>query len=350
MKTDKISLSANEKMTLVSNLSTMLSSGIPILESVDSLLDGAKKNQKKILEVLKEDLIQGKRVYASFSKFPRTFDNVAINIIKASEEAGTLDVTLKDLVAIIKKDIEFNDKIKSALVYPIFILIVFLGVLLMILIVVVPKISTVFSRLKVTLPLPTQIMLFMSNVLLKNTIPLAAVCALIAASFILLYKKNKKFVFGIFFSLPYVSQLAKEIDLTRFTRSLFLLLNAGIPITTALELSQDVVMKKDVAKAISHTKEIVVSGKKITDGFKLYKKIFPNVMIKIVEAGEKSGSLDKSMQDSSDYLDYQVTNTLRLVVSLIEPIMLVFVGVMVGGMMLAIIAPIYGLIGDIGAR
>ena len=136
--------------------------------------------------------------------------------------------------------------------------------------------------------------------------------------------------------------------MTRFTRSLFLLLNAGIPITNALELTEEIVIKKDVAKAITHAKESVIAGKKLSEGFKDYKQVFPNIVLKITEAGEKSGSLDKSMQEASDYLDYQVSNSIKLVTALIEPIMLVGVGGMVGGMMLAIIAPIYGLIGQVG--
>ncbi len=350
MKTQNISLSANDKIALISNLATMLTAGIPILESIDSLLDGAKGNQKKILETLKEDLISGKRVYMTLAKFPRVFDKVTVNIIKASEEAGALDATLKDLVVIVRKEIEFNDKIKSALVYPVFILIVFVAVLLMILVVVVPKISTVFSRLNVELPLPTQIMMFMSDLILKNTIPLAAGIFSIFLLFMYLYKRNRRAVLRVLFSLPYISKLATEIDLTRFSRSLYLLLTAGLPITNALELTKEVVTKKEIAKALESTKETVISGKKLSDGFKEYKHVFPSIMIKITEAGEKSGSLDNSMQEISDFLDYQVSNSIKLVTSLIEPVMLVFVGGMIGGMMLAIIAPIYNLIGQVGSR
>lgn len=350
MKTTRAGLSNNDKITLISNLATMLSAGIPILEAVESLLDGSKGSQKFILETLKDDLTQGKRVYTTFEKFPRIFDKVTVNIVKASEEAGTLDVTLKDVIAILKKDIEFNDKVKSAMVYPAFILLVFIGVLVMILTVVVPKISTVFQRMNVELPVPTRVMIFLSDLILNYTIPLIVGILAITGLFLFLYKRNKRLVLNIIFSLPYVSRLAREIDLTRFCRSMYLLLSAGIPITAALDLSQEVVLKKEVSKAVIHSKEAVIAGKKISEGFKDFKHIFPNVMIKIVEAGEKTGSLDKSMQDSSDYLDYQVTNTVKLVTSLIEPVMLVFVGVMVGGMMLAIIAPIYSLVGQVGGR
>ncbi len=350
MKTQNISLSGNDKITLVSNMHTMLTSGIPILETVNSLLDDSKGNMKKILTTLKEDLTQGQHVYYSFSKFPGVFDKVTINIIKASEEAGTLDVTLNDIKVNIRKEQEFADKIKSALIYPVFILFVFIAVMLVILVVVVPKISTVFSRLNVTLPLPTKIMIFLSSLLLTHTLEVIIGVGVIGAIIAFLYRKNKRLFIYILISLPVVSQLAKDIDLTRFTRSLYLLLNAGIPIITALELTEEVVVKKDIQKAIKHAKNTVADGKKLSESLKYSKNVIPSIVIKITEAGERSGSLDKSMLDASEYLDYQVSNSLKTVTALMEPLMLVFVGVMVGGMMMSIIAPIYSMIGQVGGR
>lgn len=328
----------------------MLSAGISILETVDSLLEDAKGSQKKMLEVLRDDLIQGKRVYISFSKFPRVFDKVTVNLIKAAEEAGTLDKTLKDLKASIKKEAEFSDKIKGALTYPIFIALVFLGVMLVILIVVIPKIATVFSRLRVTLPLPTQVMIFVSNIVTNYAIPLLITIVAIIGLLVFLYKNNKRLLLSVLFRLPLVSNLIKDIDLTRFTRSLYYLLTAGIPITTALDLAEDVVIRGDIAKIITHCRETVSQGKRLSDGLRSAKKIIPSIMIKIIEAGEKSGTLDRSLDDISDYLDYQVSNTLRTLTALIEPIMLVFIGILIGGMMLAIIGPIYGLISQVGQR
>jgi type II secretory pathway component PulF len=350
MKAYNTTLSSNDKIALVSNLYTMLSSGIPILETVQSLLDDAKGGQKKLLETMKADLGQGQHMYTTFEKFPKIFDKVTVNIIKAAEDSGTLDTALADLKINIRKEIEFNDKIRSALIYPIFIMIVFLLVLLVILVVVVPKIATVFTRLNVDLPLPTQIMIFLSNAVLTYTIPLIIGAAALVGGIIYLYKQNRMLIVRMLTSLPLVSLLSQQIDLTRFTRSLYLLLTAGIPITTALELTQDVVIKKNIQNAIKHAKNVVFSGKKLSDGLKDNKKVVPPIMIKIIEAGERSGSLDKAMLDVSEYLDYQVSNTLKTVTALIEPIMLVGVGVLVGGMMMAIIAPIYQLIGSVGAK
>jgi type IV pilus assembly protein PilC len=350
MNLKKLSLSANEKISLVSNMATMLAAGISILEIVDSLLEDAKGNQKKILFVIREDLVQGKHLHASFARLPGLFDKVTVNIIKASEEAGTLEVTLKDLKDNIRKDIEFTDKIRSALMYPAMIVVVFVGVLLMILTFVIPKISAVFLRLRVPLPLPTQVLIFLSTLLMTQTIPVIAVLAAVIGLCVFIFKTKKRTVLNILFTLPVISNLALQIDFARFTRSMFLLLNAGIPITDALVLAKGVILKRSISRVIDRSTDMVVAGKKLSEGFKTGKGIVPTIMIKITEAGERSGGLDKSMQEVSEFMDYEVGKTLQTVTAMLEPIMLVVVGILVGGMMMSIIAPIYGLIGQVGPR
>lgn len=350
MKEQNLSISGNDKLGLMSNMATMITAGIPILETIDSLMEDAKGNTKKILEAVREDLVQGRHLYASFARFPNVFDKVTVNIIKASEEAGTLDVTLKDLKDQIRKDMEFSDKVKGALTYPVLILLVFFGVLLMILVVVIPKISTVFLRLKVTLPLPTVILIYVSNALLTYTIPVLAGFGVLGVGAVLLYRSKKQMILHMMYNVPLVNKLVKEIDLTRFSRSMYLLLTSGITITSALELARDVVLKPEISQAIAYANEMVLAGKKLSDGFKEKKGVFSGIMIKIIEAGEKTGTLDKSMLDMSEFLDYQVSNSLKTLTTVLEPVMLVFVGILVGGMMLAIIAPIYGLIGQVNAR
>jgi type IV pilus assembly protein PilC len=350
MKTQNVTLSTKEKIGLISNLNTMLSAGIPILETVDSLLEDSKGNVRKLLLVLRDDLMQGQHVSTSFAKFPRVFDKVTVNILKASEEAGTLDTTLKDIKENIKKDIEFSNRIKSALIYPMFIMVVFVAVLVMILVVVVPKISTVFQRLSVELPLPTKIMIFLSNALLENTFAVLTGFASFITLVVFLYKRNKRVFLSTLTSLPVISKMAQKVDLTRFTRSLYLLLSAGIPITTALELTQDVLVKREMREVVVHSKNLIFAGKKLSQGLKDNRALIPSIMIKIVEAGEKTGTLEKSMLDISEFLDYEVSNSIKTLTAFIEPLLLVFVGVAVGGMMMAIISPIYGLVGQIGGR
>jgi type II secretory pathway component PulF len=347
MITGNITLSDNDKIAFISNMSTMLSAGIPILDVVESLLDDAKGNQKKILQVLKADLGQGRHVSYSFGRFPKVFDKVTVNVIKASEEAGTLDEALKDLKNTIRKDMEFNDSIKSALTYPFFILIVFCVVMGVILVFVMPRITQVFTSLHAHLPLPTQILIDLSNLILTYTIPIIVGTIVAISSLIFFYRTNKRYIVSAFVSLPGISGLARDIDLVRFTRSLHLLLTAGIPITSALELTQDVVTKREIRRIVLHTKSLVYEGKRFSQGLRDGKKEIPSIMIKIVEAGEISGSLDRSLTDVAEYLDYEVSRKIKTLTALIEPIMLVGVGFLVGGMMVSIIAPIYNLIANI---
>lgn len=348
MITENIGLSRKDKLAMVSNLGTMLKAGIPILEAVESLKEDSKGNQKKILDILSEDLVQGKNVNYSFARFPKVFSKVNVSIIKASENAGNLDVTLTDLKQSIKRDMEFTDKIREAMIYPILIALVFIGVAVMILVFVIPKIATVFSSLSVELPLPTRIMIFLSDFILKNTLLLILFLVISTILMWFIYRIEKQNIFNLFCKLPLISDLTKKIDITQFTRNLYLLLGAAVPINQALELTEEVVMRKDVKKAIKHLYEIVVSGKKISEGLKDNRKIFPTILIKITEAGEKTGTLDKSMQDASEYLDYEVTNALKAVTTLIEPLMLILVGIAIGGMIMSIISPIYGMISQLG--
>ena len=347
---EKISLKNSDKLTFLGNLSTMITAGIPILETIDSLLEDSKGNTKKVLEIIREDMVQGHHLYSSFAKFPNVFDKVTVNVVKASEEAGTLDVTLKDLRAQIQKEIEFNDKVKAAMIYPAVIVVVFLGVLLLILTVVIPKISAVFSRLNVNLPLPTRVLIFASHVLLDYTLPVIVGSIVIGTISYLIFKAQKKLILDFFYSIPLISDMVKEIDLARFSRSMFLLLTSGITITNALELAEEVVRRRDISAAIKYAKETVLGGKNLSQGFKEQKKVFSSIIVKIIEAGEKTGTLDKSMSDISEQQDYRVTNSLKTLTTLLEPVMLVMVGILVGAVMLSIIAPIYGLIGQVSSK
>jgi len=346
----KLSLKTSEKIELISNLSTMLGASIPILEAVDSIMEDTKGTQRKILETMRRDMMQGKPLYASLSEFPRCFDKVTVNLVRAAEEAGTLEVTLRDLRDHIQKEAEFVDKIIFALIYPALIMCLFFVILLVILIFVIPKMSKVFLQLRIALPLPTRILIFFSDILIKHTWYLLGGLVLFLVIFIFLIKKYRQAILEVFYRLPLVSRLIREIDLTRFTRSLYLLLSSGLPIITALELTKDVVLRSSTAKVITRSREMVMGGKKLSDGFRSIKGAIPSLMIKLVEAGEKSGQLEGSMKQISESLDYQVSNTLKAFTAIMEPVMLILISVSVGGMMISIIAPIYGIISQVGAR
>lgn len=346
----QVRLSADEKIGLISNISTMLTAGIPIADTIAALLEEAKGNQRKILLTLQEDVTAGKQISESFARFPFVFDKVTVNLLKAAEEAGTLEATLKDLQKTILQEREFSDKVKSAMFYPMVVMVIFFAVLLTMLIVVIPRISSVFSRLNVELPLPTKILIFTSNFLLTNWIAVIIVLAIVIALFVVLYSTKREIIFGVLFSLPLVSKLVTQIDITRFSRSLNLLLASGIPITISLELAQEVILKKEVQQLVAQAREQAIAGHPFSAGLRSKKNIVPSMMIKLMEVGERSGTLEEAMMNVSEHMDYTVSKSIKKFTALLEPIMLVVVGLAVGGMMLAIIAPIYGLISQVGTR
>lgn len=348
MKAESVHISAEEKISLFSNMATMLASGIPISETIDSLLDEAKGGARQVLLTLQEDIGSGHHMHQSFSKFPNAFDKVTVNLIRSAEESGTLETSLRDIQTNMQKELEFGDKVKSALMYPGLVMVVFVIVLLVMLLVVVPKISQVFSRLKVNIPLPTKIMIFMSDSLMGHPFIVVGVSVALGVGFFLFYRFKRQMIMNFLFDLPGVSQLIRKTDLTHFTRNLYLLLSSGIPIVMALELAEDVVRKEEVRKLIKEARNRAVSGYPFFQGLRSKQRIVPEMMIKLMEVGEKTGTLETAMQSVADHMDYEVTKSLAKFTTILEPVMLVVVALVVGGMMMAIISPIYGLISQVG--
>ncbi len=347
MDQQKIRVSGKDKMQMFGNLSTMLKAGIPILEAVESLLEETKGNSQKVLETIREDLKAGRVLHESLSKFPESFDKITVSLIRAAEEAGTLETALRDVRDSLQKEMEFSDKVTSALMYPAFVMIVFVGVMITMLVVVMPKIAQVFTRLKMDLPLPTRIMIAASNAVMNHSIVVAAAAAIIIISIGLFYHFNRRLVANIVFSLPFLSGLMRQIDLTRFARSLSLLLGSGIPIVTALDLAEESVVKKDLQQQLINARKKLETGEKLSKGLQSERKLISGVVIKIIEVGEKTGSLHQSMQEVTEMLDYDVSKRLQKATAMLEPIMLVVVAIAVGSMMVSIIGPIYGLISSV---
>lgn len=346
---NSIRLSAEDKISLFSNMGTMLSAGIPIAETIESLLDESKKNIRQVLLNVQEDISSGHHLHQAIAKFPNAFDKVTVNLIKSAEESGTLETSLKDIEKNMQKEMQFSDNVKSALMYPALVMVVFVVVLIVMLLVVIPKISQVFSRLKVTLPFATKMMILLSDALIHHPFIVAGVSIAVVVGVFLFYRYKRDLLFNFLFDLPGISQLIRKTDLTHFTRNLYLLLSSGIPIVMALELAEEVVRKKEVKDLIKNARNRAVSGYPFFQGLRSKKRIVPEMMIKLMEVGEKTGTLETSMQAVADHMDYEVTKSLEKFTTVLEPVMLVVVALVVGGMMMAIISPMYGLISQVGA-
>lgn len=344
---EKIRLSNREKLNLISNLTTMIHAGISILSAVHSLRDEAQGNSRILLQTISDDLLQGKQLHESFMKFPKVFDTVTVHMIRAAEASGTLDTALLDVKDQIKKNIALQKKVRTAMTYPSMVVIVLIAIMTMILLVVIPKIATVFTQLKVTIPLPTKLLIAASFGLIHYPlIVLAGVIALAVGGFFLGRAQYPRLIRAIS-RLPVVAGIVKNIDLWRFSRSMHLLLSSGMTITSSLELTEKIMVKPEIARAIAFTHQQVLTGQPISASFKAHPKIFHTNMVELILAGEKTGSLDQSLRHIAEYLDDEINEGIERLMTLMEPVLLVIVAVLVGAMMLAIIGPIYGMIGSI---
>ncbi len=342
----KIRLSIRDKENITHNLGVMLASGVDVQKAISSMLENSKGNMKKALAFLQKDLDQGISISESF-KNSGSFEPVTLSLINAGEESGTLSNTLKVVADNYKNDLLFTGKVKQAMIYPALIISVFIMVLLTILIFVIPRIAIVFNNLKVQMPLPTRILIFASDILLKETVYVVAALILIILIIVTTYHYKKSALFRIFTSLPFISKLFTEIDIARFTSTVSVMLNSGITLDIALVTAKTVAYKYNIQKIINKCYEEVLEGKSLTQSLR-NSKLLLSSDLNIIESGESSGNLSSSLKDISDEYLQKTTATLATIITLIEPVMLVVIGILIGSILMSIITPIYQLIGNIG--
>lgn len=337
-----------QKLNLIENLAVMYSAGLSLVESLDALAEDASPNEKKIIEGIRLSISQGRSLTHGLSKFKDVFDPITINLLSSAEVSGTLDKALFKTSKQIKKQLEFNEKIISAITYPLIIVGIFIGVLGLIFFVIIPKIAKVFEDLRVKVPPGTQLLISISKVYV--TYPLQSVLITFLIIFLaiitLIYKRKE--LLRVVTRIPGIAKFAFQIDLAKFTGSLGTLLQSGIPITEAIELAAHAVVQPKLEKAIQVCKKSVETGNSLSFGMKKNKKLFTNRIIAMINAGEKSGVLDISLLELSERITSEADASLKKLTILIEPILLLVIGVVVGITMLSILSPIYQLIGGVG--
>lgn len=342
-----IYLTGKERLALFTDLGTMLRAGIPILEAVESLQEDAHGQMKKALKLVHDALINGRPLSLALEGMPQSFDAITVNLIRAAEEGGALETTLQDLAASTQKELAFSDELRNSMIYPVFVMVLFGGIIALMLTFVIPRIAKVFLGLRVHIPAATSFMIDVSQYFQANwRFVIVAVFVLVAAGAVL-FKMQKRALIRMLLAMPGLRRLGRNIDLARLTRSLGLLLHAGVPIDEALSLSRGVVQKAEMVRMVDSLKRQIDAGRPLSGTFRASKGLVPPIMVRSVETAEKSGTLELTMQDLSGYFEREVSQRLKAITTLLEPILLVVVGLMVGALMVTIIAPIYNLITQI---
>lgn len=349
MKASNIQLRGKDKLALFTDMSTMLTAGIPIMEIIESLSHDTKGDMRVILGTLHRSLVNGEPLSQGMAAFPRTFDPVTLNTMRAAETGGTLEETLQDIVRTLKKELEFSGTIHTAMIYPAFIGVLFLGIILLMLTFVIPRISEVFTSLHVAMPPATRLMIAMSSFFVVNWITVTAAALVAFASISLFIKSNSRAIVRALLNMPGLRRLGINIDLARMTRSFALLIRAGIPLDEALVLSKRVVRKPQILRAIEHMQHNIDAGRSLGSNLREMQHVIPPIMARSIETAESSGTLEQTMQNLAEYFDEQVNASLKAATALMEPVIIVVIGMMVGALMITIIAPIYNMISQISA-
>lgn len=329
--------------------STMIDAGLPLLQCLD-ILHAQQENPtfKKGLKKIKESVESGETFADSLKKFPKIFNELFINMVAAGEAGGILDVILNRLSAYMEKMAKLKRQVKGAMTYPIITLLVAVVVVAIILVFVIPVFSEMFADFGSTLPGPTLLVVAMSEFVIKNIAYIIG--AIIAFGFIVkrVYatEKGRIFMDEMFLRLPVVGLLIRKVAVAKFTRTTSTMLSSGVSILEALDIVAKTSGNKIVEFAIQDVKTGISEGRSMADPL-LESGVFPSMVCSMIAVGESTGALDTMMEKIADFYDDEVDQAVKNLTDMIEPFMLVFLGVVVGGLVISMYLPIFSMAGAI---
>ncbi len=323
--------------------SALIDAGMPVVKAFETIIQQTEKGSlKKVLSVIKEEVNKGVSLADAFRMFPRYFPPLYVNMVKAGEEAGTLEVVMKRMSDYLQAQIELKSKIFASLAYPALMFIVGVGVVFFLVTFVIPTITGIFTEMHQTLPLLTTILLTISG-FLKDAWIFILIFFIIV---IILYKRFKKTPGGkrmidrIKLKLPLFGSQYRKIVMARFTRTLATLLSNGVPIVTSFDIVKNIIDNTLIADEIEKARDDIKEGKEISQPLGR-SQIFPPVVVNMIAVGEKSGQLEEMLKKVSDIMETELDSSLKRLISLLEPIMILIMGGIVGFVVISILLPIF---------
>jgi type IV pilus assembly protein PilC len=331
-------------------IATMINAGLPLVQSLEVLASQQPNKQfKRILTKIREDVEGGSTFAASLKQHPTVFTPLYMSMVEAGEAGGFLDTVLNRLAGYIEKSMALRRKVKGAMIYPATIITVAVAVVIFLLIFVIPTFKTLFEGFGAALPLPTRIVLELSRLVRTHVVTVlgAFVGTVFALRFYYRTEKGKKVIDSLLLRLPIIGQLIRKVSVAKFTRTLGTLVSSGVPILDGLNITARVAGNKVVEEAILKTRSSIAEGKTIADPLGA-SGIFPPMVVQMISVGEQTGALDAMLAKIADFYDAEVDQAVSNLTTLLEPIMIVFLGVVVGGVIIAMYLPIFKLVTVIG--
>ncbi|MFH1776808.1 MAG: type II secretion system F family protein [Candidatus Omnitrophota bacterium] len=331
-------------------LATMVESGIPLVQGLDILASQMEnKNFQSVIARIRNDIESGSSLSGALAKHPHIFSLLYLNMIKAGETSGMLDEILDRLASYLEKINNLRRKISSAMVYPIVVTLMAIIITMVLILKVIPTFKDIFATLGGTLPWPTQMLIMISDVIRHYFLVLVAllvVIGVIVSRYIMTPRGRKQFD-AISLKVPVFGILVQKVAIARFSRTLSTLVRSGVPILGALEIVAKTAGNKIVEEAVDSVRVGIREGENIAGPLSTC-KVFPPMVTRMISVGEETGEIEKMLTKIADFYEEQVDVTVSSLTSLIEPIVIVFLGVVVGSIVIAMFLPIFKITELIG--
>ena len=330
--------------------STMIDAGLPLIQCLDIL--GSQEQNKTFAGVItsvKEDIEGGSTLTDALKKHPKVFDDLFVNLVSAGEAGGILDTVLARLSAYMEKAIALKSKVKGAMTYPASILVVSVGVVVLLLVKVIPVFQDLFSSMGHALPAPTQFVVDASEFMRNYILYMIGALIVFVFAFRRYYRteKGRLNIDTMALKVPVFGPLLRKVAVAKFTRTLSAMITSGVPILEGLNVVSKTAGNRLVENALMETRRSISEGKTIAEPLK-ETAIFPPMVVQMIAVGEATGALDTMLAKIADFYDDEVDTAVSAMTTLLEPFMMVFLGVVVGGIIIAMYLPIFQMASVVG--
>ncbi len=339
-------ISTKDVVMISRQLAVMVESKIPIVESLQTLSRQLQQKtlKEKVLSIA--DKVEGGiPLSKALSEFPEIFSRFYISMVKSGETSGKLSETLTYLADHLERDYEFRQKIVGAMFYPIFILVIFLGIMIFLFVVVMPELTVILLDAGGDIPLVTQIVIGISDFLVNNGwfVALGIYSVTVFTIKFFSTEQGRDILDEFILKVPGFKDFFSKVYIIRFSESLSTLITAGIPIVKSLEITSDIVQNKVYKEAILKIADSVEQGKQMSEAMQKYPDIFSPILIQMAIVGERSGRLGSALMNVVRFFRGELERTLEKYISMIEPLLIILLGGMVGGLVASVLLPIYNI-------
>ena len=326
-------------------LSVLIDAELPLIQSL-GILEEQQKNTyfKKVIKTVKDDVEAGSTLNQAKRKHPKAFDDLYCNLIASGEQSGSLDIMLRRLSEFIEKTVRLRGKVKQAMIYPVAIVIFALVVSIFLLWKVIPVFASIFRDLGAELPMLTAVVVGLSDFVEKNIVFVAM--GIVALLFLFRYYRSTKqghwATDRLILKMPLFGKLLFKVAMTRVTRTLATLISGGVPMLEALKITSTTAGNVIIEQEIVEARKLVSEGKTMSESFKQAGR-FPTMMLQMINVGEATGTLDEMLTKLAEFYDEEVDAAVSALLSIMEPILLIFVGGIVGALVISMYLPIFSL-------